>query len=422
MTLKTKIAIIGAGPAGVAAALKLEQMGVPSILIDKASFPRSKVCGDAIGARAIWALNRVDEKIIETFRQRKDIKLDCWGMKIGFSNGKTVTGSFPKPFHQLDITRDKASAFICPRYEFDEFLFSWVRNKEHITLRENTSVKKYEYDGKCYNLFDGDGNKILEASLLLIADGPNSVFVRQNLKRPLTETQYMVATRGYFSKVTGFDKFNLLELHFLREVTQGYFWIFPSNNGHANVGLAIRADYAKKRKININKLLLKIIHTNSNFSERFCESHQLTKLKGGLLPVSDTGHSISGNNYLLLGDAARLADPFSGEGISNAIMSGVIAGEVAAESVSSNDYSKNFLKKYDQKVFNELRTEFASSLRLRKIMGHPEITNPLVGLVGSKRLEKIITIMYNDVNMRNKMLKPGYVTKKLLSKSFTRRS
>lgn len=422
MTLKTKIAIIGAGPAGITAALKLEQLGIPSVLIDKASFPRSKVCGDAIGARAIWALNRVDEKIIESFRKRNDIKLDCWGMKIGFSNGKTVLGSFPKPFPELNITRDKASAFICPRYEFDEFLMNWVRGKKQITIWENTSVQKYEYNGEAYLLYNSAGHRLLEAKLLLIADGANSVFVRQNLKRPLTEMQYMVATRGYFSGVKGFDKFNLLELHFLREVTPGYFWIFPSKDGHANVGLAIRADYAKKRKINLNKLLLEIIQTNPHFSERFSECHQLTKLKGGILPVSDTGHSISGNNYLLLGDAARLADPFSGEGISNAIMSGVFAGEVAAESVSSYDYSKIFLKKYDQKVFNELRTEFASSIKLRKIMSHPEITSLLVKIVGQQRLERIITTMYNDIHMRNKMLKPGYVTKKLLSKAFTRRS
>ncbi len=76
MTHKTDIAIIGAGPAGVTAALKLEQMGIPSVLIDKASFPRSKVCGDAIGARAIWALNRVDEKIMDAFRNRDNMKLN----------------------------------------------------------------------------------------------------------------------------------------------------------------------------------------------------------------------------------------------------------------------------------------------------------------------------------------------------------
>ena len=421
MTHKTDIAIVGAGPAGVSAALKLERMGIPSVLIDKASFPRSKVCGDAIGARAIWALNKVDEKIIESFRKRNDIKLDCWGMKIGFSNGKTVTGSFPKPFPQLDVARDKASAFICPRYDFDNFLVDRVRDKKRISLWENKSVKKYEYDGKGYHLFDGDGNKLLKAKLLLIADGANSTFVKKNLRRNLNSKQYMAATRGYFSGVKGFDEFNILELHFIREATPGYFWIFPSKDGSANVGLAMRADHAKKRKINLNKLFLEIIRTNSNFSERFTESEQLTKFQGGILPVSDTGHSISGDNYLLLGDAARLADPFSGEGISNAIMSGVFAGEVAAESLRRKDCSARFLKSYDRKVFDELSNEFASSLKLCKIMSVPEITNPMANLVGSERLGRIITMMYNDVNMRNKMLKPGYIIQKLLRKAFSTR-
>jgi len=109
MTLSRDICIVGAGPAGISAALKIEQQGIPSLLIDKSSFPREKVCGDAIGIKAIRGLNQIDKEIIETFRKRSDIKLNCWGIRIGFSNGKTLHGTFPASYYQLNIHKDGAA-------------------------------------------------------------------------------------------------------------------------------------------------------------------------------------------------------------------------------------------------------------------------------------------------------------------------
>lgn len=414
MTFTRDICIVGAGPAGTVAALKLEQLGYPTLLIDKTSFPREKVCGDAIGVKAIWGLNQIDKEIIETFRKRSDIKLNCWGIRIGFSNGKTLLGTFPTPLSQIDTQKDRATAFISLRKDFDNYLVDWAKSKPAITLWENTAVANFKKIPEGYILCDNKGKELVRSKLLLIAEGALSHFTRNHLNKQLPDNQYFSSIRSYFSNVKGFDEYNILEMHFLKDITPGYFWLFPGKNGLTNAGLGIRKNLLKKSNIDLKKKFYEIIHKHPFFVNRFTDSTEEFPARGGVLPISYAPHSISGNHYLLLGDAAVLADPFTGEGISNAILSGVFAGEIAARSVENNNPSGSFLKAYDDKVFNMLSSEYSSSNKLHRIMKHTFITNTLLKILSEQKLNDLITAMYNDVEYRNQVLKPQRIIGKLL--------
>ena len=82
----SKVTIIGAGPGGAAAALKLDRLGIPCVLLDKAVFPRDKVCGDALSGKVIYGLNRIDKQIALDLFAETDIRVGCWGIKFVFPN------------------------------------------------------------------------------------------------------------------------------------------------------------------------------------------------------------------------------------------------------------------------------------------------------------------------------------------------
>jgi len=78
---KTNILIIGAGPGGAATALRLSYLGIPCVLVDKATFPRDKICGDALSGKVPTLLNRLDPAIMDRFRQRFT-PIDVWGIRF----------------------------------------------------------------------------------------------------------------------------------------------------------------------------------------------------------------------------------------------------------------------------------------------------------------------------------------------------
>jgi flavin-dependent dehydrogenase len=72
--IQTDICVLGAGPGGVAAALKLAKLGIPCTLIDKAIFPRDKICGDAISGKVVYAFNRIDKDIFKNFQENNTLR------------------------------------------------------------------------------------------------------------------------------------------------------------------------------------------------------------------------------------------------------------------------------------------------------------------------------------------------------------
>ncbi len=139
---------------------------------------------------------------------------------------------------------------------------------------------------------------------------------------------------------------NFIELHFLPELLPGYFWIFPMPNGRANVGAGMLSSVVAKRKVDLKKEMEKIINEHPVISKRFVHAKPEGKAQGWGLPLGRKVGSISGDNLLLCGDAASLIDPFTGEGIGNAVLSGRYAAEKALNAIATNDYSVKNLRKF----------------------------------------------------------------------------
>ena len=109
---------------------------------------------------------------------------------------------------------------------------------------------------------------------------------------------------------------------------------------------------------------MKQVINSKNFKHRFKNSNALEKPKGWNLPFGNTKRGNHGNGFLLLGDAAGLVDPFTGEGIGNAMESGKIAADIVLKAKKLNNFSNQILSEYDKVLWEYLGSELKTSTLL----------------------------------------------------------
>lgn len=408
---KTEICILGAGPGGAAAALKLSYLGIPCVLIDKARFPRDKVCGDAISGKVTTLLKRLDPAILERFLARAGQQTDVWGIRFVAPNGDPVDVPFRPGF---DKTADPVPGFVSRRMDFDHFLVEEVRRRENIRFLEGVEISSIEKQAEGFRLRDKTGQTELDCRLLLAANGAYSAFTRHYAGLKKNPKHYAGAVRAYFKGVKDFHPDNFIELHFTKKLIPGYFWVFPLPEGGANVGLGMRSDIISKRRIDIKKLFWEVIETQPVLKERFLGAELEGKLEGYGLPLGSQKQRLSGDHFMLVGDAAHLIDPLSGEGIGNAVYSGFIAAEQAQQCLASGDFSARFLKAYDARIERVLGSEMKVSYMLQRMMRYPRLINFLARKTNrNKDLLYLISKMYNDTELRKKVWNPVFWVKVL---------
>lgn len=407
--IQADVCIVGAGPGGAATALKLSYLGIPSILIDKATFPRDKVCGDAISGKVTTLMSRLDPEMLKRFNENAE-PIDVWGIRFVAPNLKELD----IPFKPNYIKEEKsAPGYVSKRMDFDNFLIEEVKRKENITFYESTEVTTIKRSERGYQV-STKGNNVLEvdSKLLIVANGAYSSFSRKQAGLQKDPKHYAAAVRAYYKNVKGLSKDNFIELHFIKAITPGYFWIFPLPNGEVNVGLGMRSDILAKRKVNLKKSFKEVVEEHPMFKERFKDAEALTKLEGYGLPLGSKRRVISGDHFMLVGDAGHLVDPLTGEGIGNAFYSGFIAAEQVQKCLEVENYSAEFLTAYDVRVSRVLGSEMRLSYRLQKMLMYPKVVNLIANIIASnKKIINVISGMYNDFDLREQLVKPIFWVK-----------
>ncbi|MBO9635181.1 MAG: NAD(P)/FAD-dependent oxidoreductase, partial [Chitinophagaceae bacterium] len=223
--------------------------------------------------------------------------------------------------------------------------------------------------------------------------------------------------RAYYKNVTGMHKDNFIELHFLKSLVPGYLWIFPLPNGEANVGLDMISSAVKKRKVNLKQLLLTAIKEDPALKERFRDAIPVSPIEGYGLPLGSKRRALSGNRYMLTGDAGYLIDPFTGEGIGNALYTGRIAAEHAVAAIKANDFSAAALAGYTDHVYRVLGAELSLSYKLQKMVRYKWLFNFLMKIgTRNKQLRELISCMFYEVDVRKKLTSPVFYLKVLFNR------
>ena len=399
----TDILIIGAGPGGASTALHLSFLGVPCTIVDKATFPRDKVCGDALSGKVPLLFSRLDPAIMDRFRARYK-PLDVWGIRFVSPSRRVIDLPFKVGYERLP---DSAPGYVSKRMDFDNFLVEEVRRRDNVDLHLGTEITAWEKTETGYRVEAKDGRS-WTCRLLIDGSGAQSRFSRKEAGLEKDNAHHAAAVRAYYRGVTGFHHDEFIELHYLESVSPGYFWIFPLPNGEANVGLGMRTDVLKKKGTNLRAELDKIIASPA-FAERFRNAEQIDPTVGYPLPLGSKERVLSGDNYLLVGDAGHLIDPLTGEGIGNAAYSGMIAAELAQRCLAENRFDAAFLADYDVRIARVLRQEMRLSYRLQRVLQIKWLTNAMAYIItANPKVIETICKMYTDMELRSQAVNPMF--------------
>lgn len=413
--IDTSVIILGAGPAGAGTSIYLSQAGIPHVIIEKDLFPRDKVCGDACSGKTAFVLRKANPEWLQEIFKQADKFTPSHGIVFVAPNGKPLH----IPFNPNKQPGEQAPGFTTPRMVFDNFLFEKLPT-QHNTIYQQASIDNIiRKDGKVTVSFKQHGQEYtVTAPLIVGADGDKSMVRKQFLSNHTTDKTSAIGLRAYYDGVTGMHHDNFIELHFLPEVLPGYFWIFPLPNGKANVGVGILSERVRAKKINLREKMLDAIKNNPNISPRFKDATLDGKILGWGLPMGMEQQPVSGDNFLLTGDAASLIDPFSGEGIGNALYSGMLAAYAIENALNADKYDNQFLKvAYDDVLYKRIGDELRIGTTMQKLCRYPWLFNLVVNKAEkSPSLSKTISCMFTDLDLRDQLRKPSFYFKILFNR------
>lgn len=363
------VAIIGAGPAGAACALSLRHSGLRVALLDRARFPRDKVCGDAIPGHALKALHQLDPAFADSLWQLQPLDAVCQSKLVAPDGGSLVL-------------EWKLPSFNCPRETFDAALLALVRTQAPATtILENTGLKDLRIATDHVRLQPAQGPEIT-CGLVIGCDGANSVVGRKLLPEPrLARAHHCVGVRAYFENIAGAES-GTTEFFLTRDYLAGYIWLFPVGQGRYNVGLGMLAEVVAKHRVDLKQTLQRLLATHPALAGRFAGAQQLGPTVGFGLPLGGGRvRPISGERFMLCGDAASLIDPLQGHGIDTAIQSGILAAAQATACFATQDFSAAHVAGYDAQVAGKIGHKLAKSYRLMRFLStKPWLVNTAVRL------------------------------------------
>ena len=281
------VAVVGAGPAGSAAAIAARRAGAAVLLLDRAAFPRDKPCGDGIAAEAVDVLDRLGVQGVT------DGHPPITRLRLVGPGGGVVARPLPRPVHTI------------PRRVLDERLVR-AAVAAGAVLRRHT-VRAIDGAGTIDGRF--------RAAVLIGADGAGSV-VRRHLGYPVNPPGHLaVAIRGYAPTTNTTEQVIVTT----SRRWPAYAWEFPLGDGTANVGYG---EVLRGVPLSRAYLLDRLNH--------LLPGAEPTGLRGHHLPLSTRRPAAGRGRILLAGDALSLINPFTGEGIFYAVLSGALAGAAAA--------------------------------------------------------------------------------------------
>ena len=327
------VIIVGAGPAGAIASKTCAEKGLSTLLLEKKTIPRFKLCG---GAVSISALSHLD------FGIKKDlIERECYGERVHFRN------------HQIEVRRKTRRAILVSRDKFDAYIVSKAvdvgvvlhEEEKATSITQNQSKVVVETTKEKYN-----------AKVVIGADGVNSIVSKQ-VREPYRPNELALGITAEIPATNEeVDEYidNAIDIHY--GITKfGYGWVFPKEK-HFSVGVAGILPLMKTPR-NIFMTFLKKLGFSTDV---VTHAH--------LIPSGGYEREVCSDRIILVGDAAGFVDPFYGEGIKYAFISGKLAAERIVESNENDDFSKFALDTYKRSCYKSFGANLEYSLRLTRLM------------------------------------------------------
>ncbi len=379
MDINADVVVVGAGPAGSAAAAWAARAGRDVLVVDAAEFPRDKPCGDGLTPRAVAELRSLG------LGDWLDGHISHRGLRLtGF--GGEVEIDWPGPSFP-------GYGSAVPRTELDERIRQ-VAADDGAKMLLGAKVVDVEHDSggrvRSLTVRNGSVNEI-GCRELIVADGARSPLGRVLGRKWHQRTVYGVAVRGYLTTPRSDDPWLSTNLELRTrddELLPGYGWIFPLGNGEVNIGVGALA--TEKRPADV--ALRKLINHYTDYKRSDWEFEGPPRaVASALLPMGGAVSGVAGPNWMLIGDAAACVNPLNGEGIDY----GLETGRVAVELLGSGDLSLAWPATLQQ----HYGRAFSVARRLGLLLTVPWVlpTGGPVAMRSTRFMEVVVRVMGNLV-------------------------
>jgi geranylgeranyl reductase family protein len=350
------VVVVGAGPGGSAAAHFLSARGLDVLLLDRADFPRDKTCGDGLTPRALRILDAMG--LLGTVAAQA-CAVD--GYEVVAPNGRSTTAAITGDYGALVVPRLTLDQVI-----LDRAIASGATFEPRVTI---TNVKPTQHGAQA-QATDG---RTFDARLAIIATGAATNVLRQSgiLSR---QPRAMLAARAYFDNLQR-DLPSTFQLRFDGVPSPGYGWVFPTAPRAANVGVG----FLPQRRSGTAAQAFQRFTRVGSIARTLHGASQTGPLKGYPIRVDFLRAPTFAEKTLLVGEAAGLVNPLTGEGIDYALESGKIAAEHVVRGLTSGVHHA-WLTDYDRLLRARFEKIFRFSEWIRDWYCKPPLLNLLVPL------------------------------------------
>ncbi|MFZ9392624.1 MAG: NAD(P)/FAD-dependent oxidoreductase [Ilumatobacteraceae bacterium] len=361
--MSTRVLVVGAGPAGTACALGLRRAGAEVTVIDKATFPRDKCCGDGLTTSALRHLEDLGLDISAVPNSRP-----CSDVRVHTPRGRTVELALP--------SGQGTFAVIAPRMDLDHSLVSLCRTAA-IEVRENCALVSVAANDASSVRVTLSGGEESEWDYVIAADGMWSP----------TRKMLGLATDGYLGEWHAFRQYvgnvtgpAATELHvwFEPDLLPGYAWSFPLPGNRANFGFGILREkgHSVQHMNDLWRDLLSRPHITSVLGDGFAPEGRHTAWP---IPARVDTAVRSAGRVLFVGDAVCAPDLLTGEGIGQALETGMLAAQAVNEGRTPADVRARYSRLLDRHFLADHRM----SASLGRMLASRTVAESVLRLVDS---------------------------------------
>ncbi len=366
------VIVVGAGPAGSVLAGLLSQRGVETLLLDKATFPREKICGDYLSPGTVRRLDLLG--LLNLVRSAGARRL--WGMTITSPNGTTFTAEFPT---LAETNGTPPFSLSLPRTILDSLLLKWARGfgtrcvegwRVTDLIRENGRVCGVTGIGPT-------GQETYRGQIVVGADGRDSVVARRlGLHQP-HPTLHRMALVAHYEGISELADHGIISVG-----DRSYCILNPTGERLVNAIIVVDQGIVQSWKGQLDELFDRTLQVFPLALSALRDTGRRGPVRC-LGPLAFRSSRSAKAGVLLIGDAAGFYDPFTGEGVGHALYSANLAAHVITSALAEGDGSltKAHLERFDDEQRKALTSRKRLGAALQAVIRHPGTANAVARLL-----------------------------------------